>query len=81
MKKANDGSTLPQLIDCKYQYISIIETLRALIFKNQRFREIYEEYNKEGSITNALPECIQISAVDRRSKIMSSIKSIQIAYN
>lgn len=77
MKKQKDGSSVPQLIDSKYQYISIIKTLHAL-FKNQHFRNVYVEYNKVGSILR--PKSIAGAYVDFRCGLVFKTNELYQKY-
>lgn len=47
----NSNLSVPRLIQCKFQYISIIETLKAL-FTGQNFRDTYFKFNSHKSFND-----------------------------
>lgn len=51
MKKVDseNNQSIPKLLGSKFHFVHITETIRAL-FKNEHFRRVYLEYNKENSV-------------------------------
>lgn len=78
MKRTKDGPTLPQLVESTYQYIPIIDTLRAL-FENQHFRKMYLEYNKKVTSNTGVYEDFRCGSVFKNNALYQKYpNSLQI---